>query len=33
MRDGHVFECYVEFLGTFKKVGTDAVGDGFTLSN
>ena len=31
MRDGDVFECNVEFIGSFEEVGADAAGDGFTL--
>lgn len=33
MCNGDIFEGDVEFLGTLEEVGSDAVGDGFTLSD
>jgi hypothetical protein len=33
MRNGDVFESYVELLGALEKVGSDAVADCFTLGD
>jgi hypothetical protein len=31
--DGYIFKCDIELLSTAKKVGSDAVGDGFSLGD
>jgi len=33
VRDRHVFELDVEFLGALEEIGADAVRDGFTLGD